>query len=51
MLHFYKLIEYSLCSLSQWPSGNAGCMNIPSYIMPIRFITFSEGIFAMAVKE
>lgn len=25
----YKSIEYSLCSFSQWPSANAGCMNVP----------------------
>lgn len=27
--YLYKSIEYSLCSFSQWPSANAGCMNVP----------------------
>ena len=47
----YKSKEYNLCSFNQWPSANAGCMNNPSKVIPMRFMTFSEGMLGTAVKE
>ena len=46
----YKSKEYNLCSFNQWPSANAGCMNSPSKDIPMRFMTFSEGMLGTIVR-